>query len=398
MRGVTDDVAGCRERWTWAVRLVKSFLAILVAAGTLACGEQDAALEQGDVLFAPLPLGTATVPYSENGTVAVLPGGSLACVVESYEFRIHCVDPTGRVVGTFGSEGSGPGELGWDLVSLIGGRGGMVGVIDNELKRFSVFTPLGSLVTAIPLPGAAIALNALGAFGDTLSGIGLTGADPTRLAGGLGVGGLYTVFDIEVATGRILHQQALPPVSVGVDCGSIHWGFPNRLGGWLYIACEGHLVLLAENGETKVIQSPTYTGELPTDADIALRIEEMKFLENLGLPPFSDERLERYRSTPKNYHMELGAERFDAFGHVLIATERDRQEFSYLDVFSAGELEYLGSIRIRDRLIGFDLVESTLVTLVERRYTQSGEEALVPTRHLDWYDLADFGDLAGARR
>lgn len=369
---------------------------ILFAFGTLlACGEQEI-LEQSGPVFEPVPVGTATVPYSENGTVALLPGGTLACVIESYEFRIHCVDLTGRVAGIFGAEGAGPGEMGSNLASLIGGRGGTVGVIDNALKRFSVFAPTGSLVTTTPLPSAVLALNAIGVFGDTLSGVALTTADPMKLAGGAGPGGLYTVFDIEVSTGRILRQQELPPVSAAVACGTVHSGFPNRLGGWLYIACEGHLVLLAENGETTVIQAPTYTGELPTDDDVSLRIEEMQYLESLGIP-YSDERLERYRSRPKNYHLQLGSERFDDSGHVWIATERDRHEFSYLDVFSAGKLEYLGSIKIRDRLVGFDLVESTLVTLVERRDTQSDEDAFIPTRHLDWYDVADFGDLAEGR-
>lgn len=207
--------------------------------------------------FAPTPFGSATVPYSENGTVALLPGSELACVIDSYEFRIHCVDSVGWISGVFGDEGEGPGELGSNLAGLIGGRDGTVGVIDNALKRFTVFTPSGLLVTTAPLPSASIGLNATGIFGDTLTAVALTAADPMKLAAGAGPGGLYAVFDIEVSTGRILRQQELPPVSAAVDCGTVHSGFPNRLGGWLYIACEGHLVLLAENGETTVIQAPT---------------------------------------------------------------------------------------------------------------------------------------------
>ena len=373
--------------------------AALLAVGALfACSEPEPELDQSGSLFAPTPFGSATVPYSENGTVALLAGSELACVVESYEFRIHCVDSAGRVAGVFGNEGAGPGELGSNLVGLIGGRDGTVGIIDNALKRITVFIPSGQLVTTAPLPSASVGLNATGVFGDTLTAVALTTADPMRIAGGAGPGGLYTVFDIEVSTGRILRQQELPPVSAGVECGTVHSGFPNGLSGWLYIACEGHLVLLAENGETKVVQAPTYTGELPTDADVSLRIEEMEHMDRLDIIPFSDERLERYRSRPKNYHLQLGSERFDEVGNVWIATQRDRHAFSYLDVYSVEELEYLGSVRIRDRLIGFDLVESTLVTLVERRDTQSDENALLPMRRLDWYDVADFGDVVGAIR
>ena len=46
------------------------------------------------------------------------------------------------------------------------------------------------------------------------------------------------------------------------------------------------------------------------------------------------ERLARYRNTPKNYHLLLGQQIFDEQGRLWMATQRDRDEFSYLDVYN----------------------------------------------------------------
>ena len=48
----------------------------------------------------------------------------------------------------------------------------------------------------------------------------------------------------------------------------IIYGFPNPAGGWVYVACEGHLVFVAEEGDVAVLQAPTYTGALPNERDM----------------------------------------------------------------------------------------------------------------------------------
>ena len=56
--------------------------------------------------------GTASVPLSDNSQIALLADGRVACVIESYEDRVHCVDREGVVVGSFGRKGEGPGGAG----------------------------------------------------------------------------------------------------------------------------------------------------------------------------------------------------------------------------------------------------------------------------------------------
>ena len=51
--------------------------------------------------------------------------------------------------------------------------------------------------------------------------------------------------------------------------------------------------------------------------------------------------------------------------------------------------EYVGSVSIRDRLIGFDLLGSTLVVLVERQVGPDDTDG-IPDRALDWYEIGDL--------
>ncbi len=322
--------------------------------------------------------------------MALLTESHVACVMDSYEVQVHCVDPVGNVVGTFGREGEGPGDFKSSVVSLVGGKNGTLGVVDIGLARFTVFSPDGSLMSTIPLPRTTITFDATGVFGDTLTALGLITFDPLKLVAGAGPGGLYSVFDVDVSTGLLLREQEVPPVDVSIECGTVYSGFPNRLGGWVYIACEGHLVLVNENGDVTVIQAPTYSAELPSDAEVSRWIEGRRRPEATDGIPLSDERIERFRNRTKNYHLTLGTERFDEWGNIWIATQRDRHDFSYFDVYSAAELEYLGSVEIEGRLIGFDLVGSTLVTLVERWGAASGEDAVIPSQQLDWYQIAEL--------
>ena len=78
---------------------------------------------------------------------------------------------------------------------------------------------------------------------------------------------------------------------------------------------------------------------------------------------------------------------FDNGGRLWIGTTRDRDAFSYLDVWVG--TDYAGTVRIRDRLIGYDLMGSTLAALVDRAPGPEG----VSARAIDWYDVdgIEFG-------
>ena len=178
----------------------------------------------------------------------------------------------------------------------------------------------------------------------------------------------------------------VPPVEAEVECGMIIYGVPNPEGGWVYVACEGHMVFAGEDGEVAVLQAPTYTGEFPNDRDVAARSEGRRVMNRSAR--MDREALDEYRNTPKNYHLVLREYKFDEQGRLWIATGRDRDEFSYLDVYLPGEAAFFGSVRVHDRVMGFDLLGSTLLVSVERLPPDDPDG--IPERAVDWYDMSEL--------
>ena len=121
------------------------------------------------------------------------------------------------------------------------------------------------------------------------------------------------------------------------------------------------------DGEERLIRAPTYTDELPSARDIADWRERNRARGRAGIDE-DNEALEEFRNTPKEYNLSW-SEKFDEQGRFWIATERDRDEFSYLDVFLPREGAFFGSFRVQDRVLGFDVAGSTLAVLVERAPT-----------------------------
>lgn len=341
---------------------------------------QEPATPRGTVLTPPL-VGSAEVPFSNSRAIALLADGRTACVVDSYEHRIRCVDPDGSVVGVFGREGEGPGEFEFPS-DLVRGESGSVGVFDMGLGRFTIFEAGGALVQTVRLPGSGD-LNPTDAFGESLSGIETT-VEPNAYAAGAAEGGFQTLYELDIASGTMHRSEELPPVPVRVDCGRIMYGRPNPRGGWVFLACEGHVVFVAEDGTTTLTQAPTYSRELPTKLDVAEYRAESENLAARGLP-VSEERLEEYENTPKRYQLAPNKHGFDAEGRWWIATLRDHREFSYLDIFADGR--YVATVRVRDRLWGFDILESMLVVVVDRLPESGVDPDAIGTRGVDWYDI-----------
>lgn len=377
--------AGMLKNRTRTARTGPYLLAIALALG---CGA-DSGDEAGDLgrTFAPERIGTAQVPPSADGDVALLSDETIACVINSYEVQVSCVDRSGSVIGTFGREGEGPGEF-ESLSDVLGGPDGTVGALDIGNDRFGVYEPSGTLLSEVPLPGAAVGLSPIRRFAETLAGVAITVFDPVAMQAGAGPGGYMTLFEVDIASAELVREEEVPPVDAEVECGRILYGFPGPGGGWVFIACEGHLVFVGVGGESTVVRAPAYTGELPNDRDVAERLEGMKFLATAGIP-LDQERLDRYRNAPKNYHLLLGEQIFDEQGRLWIATQRDRNEFSYLDVYDPGEAAFIGSIRVDDRIMGFDLLGSTLVVVVERQLPPEDPDGIA-ARAVDWYDLGEW--------
>ena len=79
----------------------------------------------------------------------------------------------------------------------------------------------------------------------------------------------------------------------------------------------------------------------------------------------------------------------DDQGRLWIATNRDRDEYSYLDVHV--DREHAWTVRVQSRLMGFDVRDSTLVVLAE----QAGD---FPSRVVDWYRLYRSNDASRTTR
>ena len=97
------------------------------------------------------------MPLSDNNEVVLLADGRVACVTESYDDRVHCVDLEGVVVGSFGREGQGPGEFG-SAASLVRGDRRTVGVgrpvpaAGRRVSRLSPWKGASSHANAPPTP------------------------------------------------------------------------------------------------------------------------------------------------------------------------------------------------------------------------------------------------------
>ena len=358
---------------------IPSVAALLAFAG--ACGQGDAA---SDAIFTPEVIGTVTVPLSESDEVALLADERTACVVDSYEGQIRCVDSEGAVAGVFGRKGEGPGEFG-SPGDLARGEEGTVGVLDSELGRFTVFEPSGAYVSDVMSPVSLF--EPLPSFGTVLSGVSL---DVMVMLDGGTSGSLMTRFDVNVATGEVVREEASPSGPWDVACGEVTYGIPDRAEGWVFLACEGHPIFVGNTGDATVLRAPTYLAELPDERDVA-RFEEFLMAVNRlnGRPAseFVDENLESYRVTPKHYFLSTADQLFDAANRYWIATQRDTHEWSYLDVYE--NAEYVGSVKVRDRLRAFDLLGSTLVVLVDRQVGPDDADG-IPDRALDWYDIGDL--------
>ena len=90
-----------------------------------------------------------------------------------------------------------------------------------------------------------------------------------------------------------------------------------------------------------------------------------------------------YREDPKMWFLTGTPFKFDAKGRLWVGTTRDRDAYSYLDIWIG--TEYVGTVRIRDRLMGYDVFGSTLAALVERAPGPDG----IAERAIDWYDISE---------
>ena len=258
-------------------------IALAVAAVVLGC-ERPA---EGHEEYALDPFAESSAPFSHKTYIA-LADEEMACVIESFEYRVLCLDPGGATVGTFGREGEGPGEF-LTPAAIFRKSRGTLAVFDSRLARLTVIGPEGVAVSEIESP-APFWVNAI--QGDRIHGFVAFGPRPNQPP--------------EVESARALPRSALEPYAAA-------------------------------------------------------------FLE-----------------TPKSWFHGPLMFSFDGRDRLWVATTRDRDAFSWFDVWVG--TDYLGAVRIRDRLMGYDILDSTLVALVEREPDRDG----IAQRAIDWYDIGEL--------
>ena len=102
-RGALQPIAGTPNLVPGEVGSRLRVVAAVLSATTLACTPEV----PSDPYFAPVPVASSEAPLSDNASIA-LADEDTACVIDSYELRVHCSDRSGSVVGTFGREGEVP--------------------------------------------------------------------------------------------------------------------------------------------------------------------------------------------------------------------------------------------------------------------------------------------------
>lgn len=304
----------------------------------------------------------------------ILVGPDTVCVIDSYSVQVACAG-RGAPFHAFGKEGAGPGEFRVPL-SLVRGPDGTLGVVDGKLSRLTVFRPSGALVTDVSLPFLFSPMSS--AFGETIRGtyVVYTGAPSGAL-----------VVQVEVPSGQIRSERRLlHPSELGFATESVK-GFSRGAlgpGGEMAFGTGVNELVFFGNGadEVSIINEPMYVPHHPNDRDVEDYGLMMRGV--FGGGSLSEEQLRDFAETTKPSRVRGRSLVYDDWGRLWVATQRDRDERSYIDVYT--DAGFTGSLEIRDRIVGFDILGSILVTLVERGIPESDSDGIAD-RGIDWYRI-----------
>ena len=343
------------------------FWRTLLSAGALAsaaCSATEA--EPGNLTLFPAELiASVEVPLSVSVSVALV-DSSTACVVDSYEVQVVCVRSDGSTVGAFGREGEGPGEFEGSLL-LMRGPAGTLGAFDSR-RRLTVFEPDGTILRSAAVPFLFAPMAPLSQS--------VTGSYSVR------VDDRFRTFvtELDAESGEELWERALlHPSELGISMKcerGYNTGALGPAGRMAFATCQSVLVLW-DGDDLVTFGDPTYTSELPSEMDVETYRERWRLA--FGVPPAESQVL-TYAESPKWVTVAGRSLIYDDWGRLWMAIQRDRHAFSYFSIFS--DTTYVGSVRVRDRVEGYDLLGSTLAVLVERL---PDDPAGIPGRGVDWY-------------
>ncbi len=341
----------------------------LALAGVLAAWSANCSSDELPRVRSIAPVASTPTELSRNPYV-VLIADNTACVIVSYEHEIQCLDRSGNLIGVFGRQGEGPGEFRFPR-AVVRGPEQTVAVVDPFSSRVSIFKPKGELVTAVPTPEV---FEPMSPIGETMIGTYMPG--------------LYSsdkvLAKVDLPSGVILWERELgSPSALGLheDCG-LSWGALTKTGVAAFGACESMLLFFptSADGDVTLVDAPTYTGELPNHRDIAEFREGSRFGDTVPSAA-----VQEFAETPKRDRITGRPLIYDASDRLWVATQRDMDRFSYFDVYT--DTTFLGSVRVQDRLLGFDILDGTLIALVERALDQNDGDG-IPDRGIDWYDVS----------
>lgn len=322
----------------------------------------------GQGVTALLPFASSAAPYSESVEIAVV-SEDVACVIDSFESRIYCVDRGDGSVKSIGREGGGPGEFA-GLSGIWRSSDGQLVATDVAEERLTFFGPDGAVASETRLPDG---FQPRQLRGDRLFGFKMEFLDFTPN---------YIPMAADAYSGEILWERSDLVDAVELECLNAAVGASMPDGGLVFQVCGNELAFLAHRDAptADVVASPSYVEALPNDRDVSAHVDLLSSFSRLpgGMSAAELEAATaEFREKPKEWLLKPITFGFDDRDRLWVATTRDRDAFSYFDIWDG--TEYAGSVRVQDRLMGFDIFDSTLVTLVERT---PGERAI------DWYDLS----------
>ncbi len=331
------------------------------------------------------PFASSTAPLSANADIALV-SAEVACVIDSYDSRIRCVDRSDRSVGVFGVEGEGPGEF-RGLTGIERGPDGRLAAIEFSPSQLTLFEPDGTYVSEVRLP-PLFQGNLL--HGNRLFGMKLALLDFGRAQNVPD----YVPMEADIfVREEVLWERSDLAEAAGRDCLNGAIGIPTPHGGLVFEVCGYELAFFDHrDAETAtVVTSPAYSEEPPNERDVAAHLDGVASVGRGRGGGLSEEEREAYaeefRQEPKGWFLKPHTFKFDAESRLWASTTRDRDAFSYFDVWIG--TEYAGAVQVRDRLMGYDILGSTLVVLVERAPDRIG----IAQQAIDWYDIGsvEFG-------
>ena len=166
-------------------------------------------------------------------------------------------------------------------------------------------------------------------------------------------------------------------------------GILNPAGGLVTTACEHELVFLDPFAveRASVVAAPNYFAALrPNDRDVEAYLDGLARIgggSGFLSPAQKEVYAAEYRERPRRWFLSQTSLAFDGESRLWAAITLGRDAFSYIEIWIG--TRYAGTVRIRDRLMGFDILGSTLVALVERKPDRYG----IAQRAIDWYDISE---------